>query len=74
MTRTITINGMCDPHVHLRGMEWSHKGTFASETAAAVAGGYTAVLDMPNTLPSTISREALDHKLQEFDAQAICDW
>jgi carbamoyl-phosphate synthase/aspartate carbamoyltransferase/dihydroorotase len=69
-----TIRGVVDPHVHLRGMEWSHKGTFASETAAAVAGGYWAVLDMPNTLPSTIDRPALAHKRTEFAAQAVCDW
>jgi carbamoyl-phosphate synthase/aspartate carbamoyltransferase/dihydroorotase len=65
---------MMDPHVHLRSMEWSHKGTFASETAAALAGGYTLVLDMPNTPPSTTSRGALDRKLAEIQAQAVCDW
>ncbi len=70
----IRIPGMLDPHVHLRGMEWSHKGTFASETAAALAGGYPAVLDMPNTPPATISRDALDRKRAEIGAQAHCDW
>jgi dihydroorotase-like cyclic amidohydrolase len=70
----IKIPAMVDPHVHLRGMEWSHKGTFASETAAAVAGGYWAVLDMPNTLPSTVDRESLDHKLAEIGVQAVSDW
>jgi carbamoyl-phosphate synthase/aspartate carbamoyltransferase/dihydroorotase len=70
----VTIPAMLDPHVHLRGMEWAHKGTFASETVAALAGGYWAVLDMPNTLPSTIDRAALEHKLAEFGAQAHCDW
>jgi dihydroorotase len=68
------IPGMIDPHVHLRGLDWSHKGTFASETAAALAGGYWAVLDMPNTQPSTIDRPALDRKLAEMSAQAACDW
>lgn len=70
----IQIPAMVDPHVHLRGMEWAHKGTFTSETAAALAGGYWAVLDMPNTVPSTIDRPALDHKLAEIDAQGVCDW
>jgi dihydroorotase-like cyclic amidohydrolase len=70
----IKIPGMMDPHVHLRSMEWSHKGTFASETAAALAGGYTLILDMPNTPPSTTSRAALDRKLKEIGAQAACDW
>lgn len=68
------IDAMFDPHVHLRGMEWAHKATFASETAAAVAGGYWAVLDMPNTQPSTINRPALDRKLTEINTQAVCDW
>jgi dihydroorotase len=74
MAQTLTLHGMVDPHVHLRGMEWLYKGTFATETAAAVAGGYWAVLDMPNTLPSTISRPALDYKRGEFADQAVCDW
>lgn len=65
---------MLDPHVHLRGMQWAHKGTFASETAAALAGGYWAVLDMPNTLPSTVTIPALERKLDEISAQAVCDW
>ncbi|MBN1967010.1 MAG: amidohydrolase family protein [Anaerolineae bacterium] len=74
MARSVTIPGMLDPHVHLRGMEWSHKATFASETAAALAGGYWAVLDMPNTPPSTIDRAALDRKLADMTAEAACDW
>jgi carbamoyl-phosphate synthase/aspartate carbamoyltransferase/dihydroorotase len=55
-------------------MEWAHKGTFASETEAALRGGYWAVLDMPNTLPSTIDRPSLDRKLDEIGTQAVCDW
>lgn len=74
MTRILRIYGMMDPHVHLRGMEWSHKGDFSTETAAALAGGYTCVLDMPNTPPSTVTREALDRKLHEIGEQAVCDW
>ncbi len=68
------IPAMLDPHVHLRGLEWSHKGTFASETAAALAGGYWAVLDMPNTPPETTHPDALARKLAALDAEAVCDW
>jgi dihydroorotase len=74
MTNMITIPAMLDPHVHLRDLEWTHKGTFASETAAALAGGYWAVLDMPNTAPSTINPAALDTKLAAIGAGAVCDW
>jgi len=70
----LRINGTLDPHVHLRGMEWSHKGTFASETAAALAGGYCAVLDMPNTPPATVDEASLAHKLAEIGAQSRCDY
>lgn len=74
MSRVLAIPAPVDPHVHLRGMTWAHKGDFASETAAAIAGGYWAVFDMPNTPPSTITPEALAHKLEAFSAQAVCDW
>ena len=70
----LRIQGALDPHVHLRGMEWSNKGTFASETAAAIAGGFTAVLDMPNTPPATLGEAALTHKLGELEAQTRCDY
>lgn len=74
MSRLTKIHGMVDPHCHLRDLDWSHKATFATETAAAVAGGYWAVFDMPNTPPETISRDALDTKLQALNHSAICDW
>ena len=74
MDRTLTIPGMLDPHVHLRDLDWSHKATFASETAAALAGGYWAVLDMPNTPPPTIDRAALERKRRAIGGVAVCDW
>jgi carbamoyl-phosphate synthase/aspartate carbamoyltransferase/dihydroorotase len=70
----VKIPGMLDPHVHLRGMTWAHKGTFASETAAALVGGYWAVLDMPNTPPATITPAALAEKLAAIGSEAVCDW
>ena len=63
-----------DPHVHLRDLDWAHKGTVGSETAAALAGGYCALLDMPNTPPETIVPEALARKQARFRAEARCDW
>ena len=74
MGNLIRIPGPLDPHTHLRDLDWSHKATFASETAAAVAGGYTAVFEMPNTAPSTIDRASLDRKIASLDAGALCDW
>ena len=70
----IKIHGMIDPHTHLRDLDWSHKATFASETKAAIAGGYWAVFDMPNTAPSTIDDARLTDKLARIDRAAHCDW
>lgn len=70
----LIIPAPLDPHVHLRGMDWSHKGTFASETTAALAGGYWAVLDMPNTPPATLTVETLARKRAAIAAEAVCDW
>ena len=70
----IKIAGMLDPHTHLRDLDWAHKATFASETKAAIAGGYWAVFDMPNTAPSTTDHQRLADKLKRIDRAAHCDW
>lgn len=72
--RLLTIPGAVDPHVHLRDLDWSSKATVASETAAALAGGYWAVLDMPNTPPSTVTAARLRSKKDLAATQARCDF
>lgn len=72
--RSLRIPGAVDPHVHLRDLDWSHKATVASETAAALAGGYWAVLDMPNTPPPATSLARLRQRSEAFGAQAVCDF
>src|SRR6202166_2876466 len=47
----VVCPGLIDMHVHLREPGQEHKETVASGTAAAVAGGFTAVACMPNTVP-----------------------
>jgi dihydroorotase len=54
--------GMIDDQVHFREPGLTHKGDLASESAAAVAGGITSFLDMPNVNPQTVTREALAAK------------
>lgn len=56
------LPGMIDDQVHFRDPGAPHKGTFASESRAAVAGGITSVMDMPNTSPPTLTLEALEAK------------
>jgi carbamoyl-phosphate synthase/aspartate carbamoyltransferase/dihydroorotase len=74
MSNVLRIDGMVDPHCHLRDLQWAHKATFLSETSAAIAGGYWAVFDMPNTPPETITQAALQTKLSAMQRSAVCDW
>ena len=60
----IAIPGLIDAHVHLRDMELAYKEDFSSGTLAAAAGGFTTVLDMPNTRPPTSSKERLLEKIE----------
>ena len=64
------LPGLVDVHVHLRDMELAYKEDFATGTAAAAAGGFTTVLDMPNTVPPTDSASRLVEK-QKVAAQKI---
>jgi len=56
------IPGMIDDQVHFREPGLTNKGDLASESAAAVAGGITSFMDMPNVNPQTTTREALADK------------
>jgi dihydroorotase len=60
----IALPGLIDPHVHLRDMNLSYKEDFYTGTCAAAAGGFTTVLDMPNTIPPTDSVEKLKEKMK----------
>lgn len=55
--------GGIDAHVHFREPGLTHKADIASESAAAVAGGITTVMDMPNTSPATTSALQLKEKI-----------
>ncbi|MBR1793056.1 MAG: dihydroorotase [Bacteroidales bacterium] len=56
------IPGVIDTHVHFRDPGLTDKADMATESRAALAGGVTSVIDMPNTIPQTISLEALEEK------------
>jgi dihydroorotase len=53
------LPGMIDDQVHFREPGFEHKGTIATESRAAVAGGITSYLEMPNCNPQTVSAAAL---------------
>ena len=61
--RLVALPGLVDAHSHLRDMRLSYKEDFTSGTEAAAAGGFTTVLDMPNTLPPTDSAQRLREKM-----------
>ena len=56
------IPGMIDDQVHFREPGLEHKGTIATESKAAVAGGVTSYMEMPNSNPQTITEAALRDK------------
>ena len=60
----LLLPGAIDDQVHFREPGLTHKATIASESRAAVAGGVTSFMDMPNTNPTTTTPQALQDKLQ----------
>jgi dihydroorotase len=64
------LPGMIDDQVHFREPGLTHKGDMASESAAAVAGGLTTFMDMPNTSPPTLDAAALESKYQAAAGRA----
>ena len=62
----VVLPGLADIHVHLRDFELSYKEDAASGTAAALAGGFVALGDMPNTKPPIKTIDLLKRKIEEF--------
>lgn len=65
----LLLPGLIDPHVHFRTPGMEHKEDWRTAAQAAIAGGYTTVFDMPNTIPPTVSLELLNEKIALIDAQ-----
>lgn len=70
----IRLPGLIDPHVHLREPGATHKEDFDSGTAAALAGGFTAVLAMPNTQPPLTNGASLAQAQAAAKDKARCDY
>ncbi|PIQ47079.1 MAG: dihydroorotase [Cytophagales bacterium CG12_big_fil_rev_8_21_14_0_65_40_12] len=56
--------GLIDDQVHFREPGLTHKGNIYSESRAAVAGGVTSFMEMPNTVPNALTQELLEDKYQ----------
>ena len=70
----IKLPGLIDPHVHLREPGQTHKEDWDTGTSAALAGGVTMVLAMPNTRPPIFDAATLDLALEAARSKARCDY
>jgi len=61
-TGLLMLPGIIDDQVHFREPGLTHKGDIHSESRAAVAGGVTSFMDMPNTNPQTVTVDILNEK------------
>lgn len=58
----LLLPGAIDDQVHFRDPGLTHKGDIATESRAAIAGGVTSFMDMPNTVPNTLTQQFLQDK------------
>ncbi len=59
----MVMPGVIDEHVHFRDPGLTQKADMESESLAAVAGGVTSFIDMPNTRPATVTMQAVEDKM-----------
>lgn len=69
----ITLPGLIDIHVHLRTPGQEEKEDFYTGTSAALAGGFTTVLDMPNNKIPITTLELLEQKMELAQKNIVCD-
>lgn len=70
----IIIPGLIDPHVHLRDPGLTHKEDWESGSKAAAHGGYTTIIDMPNTVPQTNTPKAFKEKKEIASKKSYVDF
>ncbi len=68
------LPGVIDDQVHFREPGLTHKATIYSESKAAVAGGVTSFMDMPNTVPNTLTQELLEEKYQQASKTSLANY
>lgn len=70
----LLIPGVIDDQVHFREPGLTHKGDIYSESRAAAAGGITSYMDMPNTVPQTVSNSLIKEKLEIAAANSFVNF
>jgi dihydroorotase len=68
------IPGIIDDQVHFREPGLTHKATIATESRAAVAGGVTSFMEMPNVQPPSVTQELLEAKYQIGAAASLANY
>lgn len=70
----LLLPGCIDDQVHFREPGLTHKGNIASESRAAVAGGITSFMEMPNTVPNALTQTLLEDKYQIAQRTAFANY
>lgn len=70
----LVMPGMIDTHVHFREPGLEHKGNISTESKAAVLGGVTSFIEMPNTKPATTTAEAHADKLARAEGRSYANY
>jgi dihydroorotase len=68
------IPGIIDDQVHFREPGLTHKADIYTESKAAVAGGITSFMEMPNTKPQTLTQELLEEKFKIGDQKSLANF
>ena len=68
------LPGLIDDQVHFREPGLTHKGSIATESRAAICGGVTSILEMPNTSPPTTDKVALAKKLKRAEGRSFANY
>jgi dihydroorotase len=66
--------GVIDDQVHFREPGLMHKGEIYTEAKAAVAGGITSYMEMPNTVPNTLTQELLEEKYAAASQKSLANY
>jgi dihydroorotase len=70
----LVIPGLCDCHVHMRDFEEKKKETFKTGSRAALAGGVTTFVDMPNSNPPVVDGKTFARRVEAASRQSLCDF
>jgi dihydroorotase len=68
------LPGLIDDQVHFREPGLTHKATIGSESRAAVAGGVTSFMEMPNVIPPTLTVDLLEEKMQRAAQTSLANY